>query len=160
MSSHWKAVFGIILIFLFGCLAGAVSTSIFFHHRMLIVLQHPAASLSAALEKRLTRNLNLDANQQQQIHGYFLENLDRRKELQKQNKPEVQLLNHRTLQEIVADLRPDQAEQFRKNVRESRQRSWREAPDPDDQDGAGPLGQASNDQTNSGTNTPPATPGQ
>ncbi len=120
MNKTWKAVLGVILIYIFGCFSGMVSTSIFFHHRMLIFLQHPAVALSAALEKRLTGNLGLDADQKEKVHACFEENLQQRKELQKQIQPQVQALNHQTIQEVTAILHPDQTELFQQNIEKVR----------------------------------------
>jgi predicted component of type VI protein secretion system len=122
MSKTWKAILGVILVYLFGCLSGAVSTSIFFQHKMIQFLRHPAVALSGELEKRLTKNLELDANQKQQVHECFLENLQQRKDLQKTIQPQVQALNQQTLERISAILRPDQREQFDQNVEKSKMR--------------------------------------
>jgi hypothetical protein len=116
MKAHWKAFLGVILIFLFGCLSGAVSTSIFFHHMMIEFLQHPGVKLSAALEKRLTGNLDLDEAQKKQVHELFAENLEHRKDVQKQIQPQVKALNRQTMQEIIAILRPDQVDRFHQNL--------------------------------------------
>ena len=120
MNSHWKAVVGVILIYLFGCLSGVFLTGIVVHHKMQEFLKHPAVAVSAALEKRLTGNLDLDANQKQQVHQYFVENLEKRKEIQQQNQPQVQMLNRQTFMEINGVLRPDQTERFHQNIAEFR----------------------------------------
>jgi hypothetical protein len=83
---------------------------------MLNFLKHPGTALSAIMEKRLTGNLRLDTNQRQQIHEYFEENLQQRKELQKQIHPQVMALNQQLMQQINGILRPDQAELFRQNL--------------------------------------------
>jgi hypothetical protein len=123
MNKTWKAVLGIFVIFLFGCFSGAVCTSIFFHNRMAAFLQHPAVTLSAALEKRLTGNLDLDANQRQQVHEYFMENLQQRKVVQKEIQPQIQMLNRQTFQQVSAILHPDQAARFQQNIELFRKRA-------------------------------------
>ena len=122
MSKTWKAVLGVFVIYLFGCFSGVVSTSIFFHHKMLIFLKHPGTVLLATMEKRMTGNLSLDANQKQQVHDYFLQNLQQRKELQKQIQPQVQELNRQMIKEINTVLHPDQQERFRENVAQFKHR--------------------------------------
>ena len=155
MNKTWKAVLGVILIYIFGCLSGAVSTSIFFHHRMIAFLQHPAIALSAALEKRLTGNLGLDANQKQQVHGYFLDNLQQRRQLQRQIQPQVQALNQQTLQQISAILRPDQKELFDQNVEKLKKRFGAAAANPNTENPASPPVQPAAPATNSGAGSPP-----
>ena len=122
MSKTWKAILGVILIFVFGFFSGIVVSSIVVKHKMAEFLKHPMVAISAALEKRLTGNLNLDADQKKQVDAYFKENLQRRRELQMQIQPQVQAANQTTFQEIKAVLRPDQAERFQTNVDALRQR--------------------------------------
>jgi len=155
MKSHWKAVLGVILIYIFGCFTGGVSTSIFFHHKMLDFLKHPAVAMLAVQEKRLTGNLGLDDNQKRQVHEYFLENLQQRREVQKQIQPQIQMVNRQTMQQITAILRPDQAQLFHQNVEKFVKRlkaspSYQETknPPPFDAQFAAPA-------TNSGAGSPP-----
>jgi hypothetical protein len=122
MTSHWKAVLGVVLIYLFGCFSGFISTSIFARHKLIDLLQHPGIAISAALEKRMTGNLHLDADQKQKIHEYFLENLDQRRTVQKQIQPQIQALNQTTFQQISTVLNPDQRDIFHDNVERFRRR--------------------------------------
>jgi hypothetical protein len=155
MNKTWKAVLGVILIYTFGCFSGAVSTSIFFHHRMLNILQHPAVAMTAILEKRLTGNLGLDANQKQQVHGYFQDYLAHRKELQKQIQPQVEALNRQTRQQIAAILRPDQAELFQQNIEKARKRWGASVSNQNTESPPAPQVQPSGPATNSGAGNPP-----
>lgn len=155
MTSHWKAVLGVILIYIFGCFSGVVSTSIFFHQKMLYFLQHPGVVASAALEKRLTGNLHLDADQKQQVHTYFLENLQKRKDLQKTIQPQVLMLNLQTFQQITAILHPDQAELFQQNVEKFRKRSGAAALNPSAGNPSASNAQPAPPATNSGAGSPP-----
>jgi hypothetical protein len=116
MLAHWRAILGVILVFVFGCVAGAFTASIHYHHRLIRILQHPGAAVAAEMEKRLTGNIGLDANQKQEVHAIFLENAQHRKEVQKQVQPQIQALNQRLLSQIAAILRPDQAALYQKNL--------------------------------------------
>ena len=122
MTSHWKAVLGVILVFIFGCLSGTLATSVFFYHRTTEFLQRSPEGMADLLERRMTHNLGLDANQQQQIHTCFMENVAQRKQLQLQIQPQVQMINRQTLQQIDAVLRPDQRERFHENLVQFRKR--------------------------------------
>ena len=156
MSKTWKAILGVILIYLFGCFSGAVSTSIFFHHKMLQFLKHPGVVELAVLERQLTGNLGLDENQKKQVHACFQENLEQRKELQKQIQPQVQTLNRQTRQEITAILHPGQVELFNQNIEKFRKR-W--APTAFNQNAENPAStpvQPNAPATNSGAGNPPA----
>ena len=122
MNSHWKAILGVILIFILGFASGVVCSSIFVHRKMAAFLQHPGVLAQAALEKKLTHNLVLDENQKRQIHSFFQENLESRRELNKQIQPSVRAVNLETFQKIRLVLRPDQQELFRQNLEEFRKR--------------------------------------
>jgi hypothetical protein len=155
MTSHWKAVLGVILIYIFGCASGVVSTSIFFHQRMLNFLQHPGVVEAAMVEKRLTGNLGLDANQKQQVHDYFLANLQERRELQKQIQPQVLESYRQTVKQITAILHPDQAELFHQNIEKFRKRWGTAALNPSAGNPSAPNAQPTPPTTNSGAASPP-----
>lgn len=155
MTSHWKAILGVILIYLFGCFSGILTTSIFVRHKMIDFLKHPAVAASAALEKRLTGNLHLDADQKQQIHAYFMENLDQRRAVQKQIQPQVQMLNRKTFQQISSALHPDQVEMFHQNLEKFRRRFAETALDKDAENLIPASTPPAAPATNSGTGSPP-----
>jgi hypothetical protein len=116
MSSNWRAVTGVLLVFVFGCISGWLSASALHYRQTTLMLQSGPDGIAALWENRTTRNLGLDDNQRKQIHEIFMENLAQRKELQKEILPQVQALNHATLKQIVAVLDPGQADLFRKNI--------------------------------------------
>jgi hypothetical protein len=151
MSVYWKAVVGIILIYIFGVISGIFGSSIFIHHKMRDMLRHPALIVMKMVEKRLTGNLNLDVNQKHQINAYFIENLKHRKELLTQIQPQLQLLNLETLQEISATLRPDQLERFHQNLDDFRKRMAANGLNPAE---SLPMS-CGGAVTNSGVGTPP-----
>jgi hypothetical protein len=156
MTTHWKAVLGVILIYVFGCFSGAFSVSIFLHHKLLNVLQHPGVALMQALEHRLTANLGLDPTQKEKVHDYFLENLQSRRELQKQIQPQVQALNQQTVQQITAILRPDQAQTFNDNLDRLRKRFGTLSPEVQSTSTPPSPIQPIAGSTNSAPGTPPA----
>ena len=157
MTSRTKAVFGIILIFVLGVVSGAVGTSIFVKWKMAEFLKHPGVALMAAMEQRLTKNLDLDAGQTQQIHGYFMDNLRQHKLLQSQIQPQVQQLNQATVQEIRAALRPDQQTRFNQNLTDLQSRFWNYTTNQDLGNESAPEAQPNVGSTNSGPSSPPAT---
>lgn len=146
MNKTWKAVIGVILIFIFGWVSGAISASLIIRHKTLEVLRGgPAAVVQAgvqAFEQRMTRNLNLDTNQKQQVHDAFLKYLNQRLELQKTVQPQVRTMNQETFSEVNAMLKPEQQKTFTENIAEFRKRF-----------GKNPLNPA---QENQPTSTAPA----
>ena len=131
MTSSWKAVLGVLLIFILGFAAGVVSTSIVVHRKVVQFLDHPGVVLMNAMEKSLTKNLDLDAKQKEQIHQYFMDNLRQHKQLQVQIQPQVAVLNETTVSQITAALRPDQQKQFSQNLDDLHKRYWKYASSPD-----------------------------
>lgn len=148
-----KTFFGVLLVFVLGCAAGILVSSIYFSHRAAVFLQRGAPAFVEVLERRMTQGLNLDANQKEQIHQIFMDNLQERKKLQAQIQPQVQALNWQTVRQIKTVLRPEQMEAFHGNLAEFRRRFGRNRPgiqalDPD----------TPTVMENSLTNPPPAQP--
>jgi len=113
------------LIFVLGCLAGGLGTRVYDAHRATVFLRGGAKSYLDAMEKKVTRRLNLDPGQQAEVHQDFLLNLEGRKRLQAQNQPEIRELNQQTIQQIKAVLRPDQWQVFRENLTKAGRRFGR-----------------------------------
>jgi hypothetical protein len=123
MTSQWKAVCGVVLVFIFGCLSGWFGASVMHYRETTQFLQGGPEAVAKLLETRMTRNLSLDEIQKEKIHQYFMDNLVQRKLLQIQIQPQLQLVNRETFQEINAILRPDQQKIFRQNITLFRQRT-------------------------------------
>ena len=116
MAKTWKAVVGVILIFILGWFGGALTTIVIARHRALVQLQRGPEALAIVLERQTTRNLGLNDDQKNQLHTLFVENLRQRMELQKQVQPQVKAVNRQTMQEIDALLTPDQQQRFHDNL--------------------------------------------
>ncbi len=134
MSKTWKAVLGVILIFIFGWVSGAISASLIIRHKTLAVMRGGPAAAVQAFERRMTRNLDLDANQTQQVDEAFLKNLNQRLELQKTIQPQIRALNQETLAKLNTVLKPEQKTTFLENIAEFRQRFGKTPFNPGGQD--------------------------
>jgi hypothetical protein len=156
MTSPWKAVCGVVLVFLLGCLSGWIGASVVNYRQTTQFLQGGPEAVAKLLETRMTRNLNLDENQKQKVHQLFMDNLVQRRQLQEQIQPQVQLVNRDTFIEINAILRPDQQKIFRENITLFRQRTGKSAfnPNPAIQ----PLPNAAPNGRTSGASAPPGNP--
>ena len=120
--TNWKAVLGVLGIFILGFFGGVAVTSIIAHHIARSVSQHPLETTIDALERRLTRNLDLDPSQREKIHESFQEYLDARRSIQMDVRPKVQGANRALLQEVTAVLHPDQQEKFSVSLEDIRTR--------------------------------------
>jgi hypothetical protein len=115
MNPTWKAIAGVTVIFILGCVIGVLGTLVAVKHKALAVQRNPEA-LAIVLERQTTRNLGLDADKKQQLHGVFLQYIRQRLELQRQIQPQVRALNAQTLQQIDGQLTSDQQQKFRENL--------------------------------------------
>jgi hypothetical protein len=116
MTSTWKAVIGIVLVFILGWFGGALTTMIIARHKAFAMMQAGPEPLARLLERQTTRNLGLNDSQKIQLHTLLVEYLKQRLDLQKQIQPQVRTLNGQTLQQIDAVLTPDQQQHFRDNL--------------------------------------------
>jgi hypothetical protein len=150
MNPTWKAVLGVLLIFIFGWIAGAISSSVLMGRRALNVYRGGPVAVEQVMERRMTRNLDLDDAQRQQIHGYLMEDVEQRIQLQQQIQPQIRTMNRQTLGKIAAVLRPDQAEKFQANLAYFRMHAGRSF--------FSPAGEGSSNaaETNSNVGSPPA----
>ena len=150
MNKTWKVVLGVMLIFLFGWLCGSFSAAIFLHHRMLVTLQRGPEGLADAVQRPLTRGMDLDAGQKAKFHEALVQYFRERWGLQKQIQPQIADLNKQSLQEVDAFLKPDQQQRLLDNVDRLRKYTGRNL--------FGTSGDESPPQigaTNSGSATPP-----
>jgi hypothetical protein len=124
MSSSWKAGIGVLLVFLLGWTAGVLCHIIYAHHQVIQIIRNGTVPEAVAqmMERRMTYNLDLNSDQQQQIHGFIIQNLQQRRVLQVQIQPQVQQANRETLRQILSVLTPDQQTKLRDNIAEFRQR--------------------------------------
>jgi hypothetical protein len=116
MNKTWKAVLGVVLIFILGWLAGTLSASLFIRSKILEVVHRSPEETADMLDRRMTRNLDLDQDQRARIHEAFLANVRGRRQLQTQIQPQIRILNRQTLDAIDSVLKPDQRLQFQENL--------------------------------------------
>jgi hypothetical protein len=116
MNDHWKASIGVLVVFILGCFAGGLCASAYFAHRTMDFIQRGPVAFVDILDHRLGRRLKLDADQKLKLHQYLLENLEKRKQLQKQIRPQIRMVNEQTVEEITTMLRPEQAALFHENL--------------------------------------------
>ena len=121
MTSTWKAALGILLVFVFGCISGGLSASLFLRHEVLALERDPS-EVARILENRLTHHLDLDPAQHRQIHDILMTYLQQRQNLLKQVQPQMKVLNLQMIGQIRSVLRPDQVAGFHDNVEQLRRR--------------------------------------
>jgi hypothetical protein len=123
---NWKAIVGVIAVFVLGGLAGSITTIGVVRHRL--VHGHGSQMLANLIVRRLSWELRLDRAQRDQLRVIVAEGQGEMKVLRKQIQPQVEDLLTRSEVKVRAMLRPDQVEKFDKLVAERKAR-WASSKD-------------------------------
>jgi hypothetical protein len=156
MSSSWKAVLGIVLVFAFGVVSGVLSTAGYFHRKAALFFQGNPGVIADAAQGYFTHDIDLDANQKARIHQLLLDDIAERRKLQSRIQPDLQALNVQLVQQIREVMRPDQVGRFKENVTELRRRLARLAFHGAAADGKTPLSKTGSNATTNSTSAAPA----
>ncbi len=108
------------LVFLAGAVAGVVGTRIAIRHWMRLAIDRPQM-VQMLIERRLDRQLRLDANQQAQVHQILTDARGQLKGLRQEYRPQVVLIVSNADVEISALLTPAQQQRFEKMKQNNRE---------------------------------------
>lgn len=113
---NFKAIAGILLVFLLGAAGGALVTYMIqkAHFEQYISGNHKIRE--EVIVERLTKKLDLDSRQQEQVKAITHETHEGIGSLKKSIRPQIEVLLTKGQERIAAVLRPDQQEKFRKLV--------------------------------------------
>jgi len=123
---NWKAIVGVIAVFVLGGLAGSITTIGVVRHRL--VHGHGSQMLANLIVRRLSWELRLDRDQREQLRIIVAEGQGEMKVIRKQIQPQMEDLLTRSEVKVRALLRPDQQEKFDKLVAERKAR-WASSKD-------------------------------
>src|SRR5664279_782373 len=87
---NFKAVIGIVLIFVLGAASGAIVTHMIHRNRMESFIKGGPEAREEVIVSRLTRKLDLDAQQQTQVRAIIHENHLAIRQIRKENHPRIQ----------------------------------------------------------------------
>jgi hypothetical protein len=121
---NWKAIVGVIAIFVLGGLAGSITTIGLVRHRL--AHGHGSQMLQDLIVRRLSWDLRLDHDQREQLRVIVAQGHEDMKVIRKQIQPQVEELLSRSEVKVRAMLRPDQQEKFDKLIAE-RKAQWSES---------------------------------
>ncbi len=121
---NWKAIVGVIAIFILGGVAGSITTIGLVRHRL--VHGHGSQMLADLIVRRLSWELRLDRAQREQLRVIVAEGQGEMKAIRKQIQPQVEDLLGRSEAKLRVLLRPDQQEKFDKLIAE-RKAQWAES---------------------------------
>jgi hypothetical protein len=123
---NWKAIVGVIAIFVLGGLAGSITTIGVVRHRL--VHGHGGQMMANLIVRRLSWELRLDREQRSQLRVIVAEGQTEMKGIRKQIQPQVEDLLGRSEAKLRVLLRPDQQEKFDKLIAERKAR-WASSTD-------------------------------
>jgi len=121
---NWKAVVGIIAVFLLGVIGGGLVTLGVIRHR--VPFGRGPQAMTNFIVRRLSWDLRLDAQQREHLRGIVQESQQEMKAVRQQVRPQVETILDRADTRIRAILRPNQVERFDKLVAE-RKAKWADA---------------------------------
>jgi Spy/CpxP family protein refolding chaperone len=122
---RWKSIVGVLLVFLLGALAGAAVVYRVGHQRVDAVLSGRGGATVDLIVRRLTRSLDLDSVQRDQVRAIVTETRRDIVEIRKPVQPRIEAAIERSRARVREILRPDQQEKFDRIQAERRKRRER-----------------------------------
>ena len=104
---RWKLVTGLLLVFVLGILVGSTGTGYYFKHRFVPPKRDPMAR-GAFIMERLSRELKLTPDQEDQIGRIVARMVERRHEHMLKSRPEIRRIMDQGFSEIKKELNEDQ----------------------------------------------------
>jgi Spy/CpxP family protein refolding chaperone len=122
---RWKSILGVLLVFLLGALAGATVVHRVDRYRIEAVLSGRGGATVDLIVRRLSRSLDLDPAQRDQVRAIVTETHRDIVEIRKPVQTQIEAAIERSSTRVRAILRPDQQEKFDRIQAERRKRRER-----------------------------------
>jgi hypothetical protein len=119
---NYKAIIGVLLVFILGVICGAVVTHVVHRSQMETFVGRGPEAREEMLVKRLTRQLDLDSRQLEQIRPIVHETHANILNIRQQSRPQVEALLDESQRRISEILRPEQQERFAKIIADRKAR--------------------------------------
>ena len=118
----WKAIISVVIIFLLGGLAGALVMHGIDHMKNEKIMRGEGGMSRDFIVNRLSRELDLDAAQLEQLRTIVQETHNEMRVIRKQYRPQIEEILKRSQDRVRTILRPGQLERFDKIVAERKKR--------------------------------------
>ncbi|HMK59913.1 MAG TPA: hypothetical protein VK452_02065 [Dissulfurispiraceae bacterium] len=118
----WKAIIGIVLVFLLGMMGGALTMHMFEQKKIYNMMNGDPAATKEYVVTRLNRELNLDSAQLNKLRDIVHETHSEMREVRRQIKPQIEEVLKRSQDKVRAILRADQLAKFDKIVEARKKR--------------------------------------
>jgi Spy/CpxP family protein refolding chaperone len=122
--NKWKAIAGVVLVFILGGLAGALGTMCICRHGDGLMWGRPHA-YGEAVVRRLDHELKLSAEQKKQVEVIVNDARAEIKGLREQAQPKIDAIFEQAVSRVSAVLSPEQKAKFEKFVEKKRERMKR-----------------------------------
>ena len=122
----WKIGTGLLVLFLSGVLIGSVGTRVYIRHKISGIFARERPPIRDLFFRRLTRELDLTAEQRKEIDGVASSAAERFQALHRQQREEAEAFLDQTVSEMKKYLIPEQQERL-DEIR-NRMRAWRNRP--------------------------------
>ena len=123
--NRWKPILGVLLVFLLGALAGAAVVHRVDRQSVEAVLAGRGGATADLIVRRLTRSLDLDPAQRDQVRAIVTETRRDIVEIRKPVQAKIEEALERSRGRVREILRPDQQEKFDRIQSERRKRRGR-----------------------------------
>ena len=123
---NWKAIAGVVLVFILGALAGAIVAHRVCHHRIESILTGGSEVRREMIVHRMTHRLDLDDSQRRQLDTIMNETHTQVAAARRQIQPQVDEIISRSQDKVRAILRPDQRDKFEKFIAEWKVKKMRQ----------------------------------
>lgn len=110
---NWKSVLLLVLVFLAGVGIGVLGTRASVRRVVQQAIAHPE-KVQLLTERKLTRNLHLDTEQQVKLHAILTESRGQLRDLRKDFQPRTAAVFRTTDEKIFALLTPEQQARYQK----------------------------------------------
>lgn len=110
----WKAVTGVILVFILGALAGGIADRMMCWHKVESIISGGPKARMEMMVKRLSCELKLNAEQTAKLKEIARDTRIQVREVKKQIKPQVEAIIAVQADKVRAMLTPEQKEKFEK----------------------------------------------
>ncbi len=112
----WRAIAGIILVFVLGALAGSLVTYTFQRQKAESIMKGEPRATGEFIVQRLNSELHLDAAQLEQLRAIVQETHTEIRNVRRQFRPQIDEILQRSQDRVRAILRPDQRESYEKII--------------------------------------------
>ncbi len=124
--NKWKAIIGVVLVFILGALSGAILSHGVCRHKVDALLYGGHGARSAAIVERMSCRLKLDRDQRTKLEAIMKDTHNEILEARRPLEPKIDEILARTETRVREILRPDQMDAFNKFTAEKKARIERE----------------------------------